>query len=357
MFCADRVGRLQGEWKLRSERFCLQLLRLLPAALIARLQQRRRRSEVDTRGTGLHIVRPQASHAQQRAAYRCGDSPLTLRAPTTLQRCLIRCLRSRADTAWNSCALSEEPLGSDVVACGLGQLYNREAVLEHLLARRGLYASELAEFQARSHAASAHRDGEHNSTSKGHGGREILTPSPAPLSQLANRIERASMIAHLRSTKDVFSVTLTPASNDPVRGSPAPASGLYASGHTQMRGPCVARGYGTALSSLNAPGPRVSSNRRALLTILRRRAAPGGFALSRTCPSEGCLSSPFGPAGTWLPSALRKRLAGRPAPSAVRTPSEQCLSTQPRTWCATPLLSATQHRRLSAFCLLVCDTW
>lgn len=53
------------------------------------------------------------------------------------------------DAAWHCCALSEEPLGNDVVACGLGRLYNREAVLEHLLARQGIYASELAEYQVR----------------------------------------------------------------------------------------------------------------------------------------------------------------------------------------------------------------
>lgn len=36
---------------------------------------------------------------------------------------------------WFSCALSKKPLSSPVVSCGLGKLYNRDAILEFLLDR------------------------------------------------------------------------------------------------------------------------------------------------------------------------------------------------------------------------------
>jgi len=37
---------------------------------------------------------------------------------------------------WFSCALSKKPLSAPIVACGLGKLYNRDAVLEFLLDRK-----------------------------------------------------------------------------------------------------------------------------------------------------------------------------------------------------------------------------
>ncbi|KAJ3292125.1 Protein RTF2 [Borealophlyctis nickersoniae] len=39
--------------------------------------------------------------------------------------------------AWFSCALSKRPLQQPVVACGLGKLYNKDAVLEYLVGRGG----------------------------------------------------------------------------------------------------------------------------------------------------------------------------------------------------------------------------
>jgi hypothetical protein len=34
---------------------------------------------------------------------------------------------------WQHCALTQEPLDKPVVACELGRLYNKEAIIEHLL--------------------------------------------------------------------------------------------------------------------------------------------------------------------------------------------------------------------------------
>ena len=64
---------------------------------------------------------------------------------------------ARAEVAWTCCALSEEVLGDDVVACALGRLYNREAVLQHLLALRGVSASENAEYAVRGRPSPARR--------------------------------------------------------------------------------------------------------------------------------------------------------------------------------------------------------
>lgn len=36
---------------------------------------------------------------------------------------------------WTSCALSKRPLQEPIVACGLGKLYNKDALLEYLLDR------------------------------------------------------------------------------------------------------------------------------------------------------------------------------------------------------------------------------
>ncbi|GLC35862.1 hypothetical protein PLESTM_000376500 [Pleodorina starrii] len=40
-------------------------------------------------------------------------------------------------TAWSTCALSSQPLRPPIVACGLGRLYNKDALLQFLLAKRG----------------------------------------------------------------------------------------------------------------------------------------------------------------------------------------------------------------------------
>ena len=56
--------------------------------------------------------------------------------------------RRRADPAerrrarWSHCALSGEPLREPIVCCGLGRLYNREALIEHALAQAGTFVSE-----------------------------------------------------------------------------------------------------------------------------------------------------------------------------------------------------------------------
>ena len=43
---------------------------------------------------------------------------------------------------WSHCALSGEPLREPIVCCGLGRLYNREALIEHALAAHGTFVSE-----------------------------------------------------------------------------------------------------------------------------------------------------------------------------------------------------------------------
>lgn len=60
--------------------------------------------------------------------------------------------RRRADPAerrrarWSHCALSGEPLRQPIVCCGLGRLYNREALIEHALAQAGTFVSERSTF-------------------------------------------------------------------------------------------------------------------------------------------------------------------------------------------------------------------
>lgn len=50
--------------------------------------------------------------------------------------------RTSRVTRWSTCALSGAPLASPVVACFLGRLYNKAAVLEWLLARAGRFEEE-----------------------------------------------------------------------------------------------------------------------------------------------------------------------------------------------------------------------
>ena len=56
--------------------------------------------------------------------------------------------RRRVDPAerrrarWSHCALSGEPLREPIVCCGLGRLYNREALIEHALAQAGTFVSD-----------------------------------------------------------------------------------------------------------------------------------------------------------------------------------------------------------------------
>lgn len=47
-------------------------------------------------------------------------------------------------TRWTTCALSGQPLQPPVVACFLGNLYNKASVLEFLLARAGHCADDAA---------------------------------------------------------------------------------------------------------------------------------------------------------------------------------------------------------------------
>ncbi|GLI68656.1 hypothetical protein VaNZ11_013132, partial [Volvox africanus] len=46
--------------------------------------------------------------------------------------------------AWSTCALSSQPLQSPIVACGLGRLYNKDAVLQFLLVKKGKVTSSEA---------------------------------------------------------------------------------------------------------------------------------------------------------------------------------------------------------------------
>lgn len=93
----------------------------------------------------MHCV-PQArvhTTSALRCLFRASRAPLTRSALTNTPT-------HRSDGAWTSCSLSGEPLrAEEVVACARGRLYNRSAVLEHLLALRGLYAEERVAYQAR----------------------------------------------------------------------------------------------------------------------------------------------------------------------------------------------------------------
>jgi len=46
----------------------------------------------------------------------------------------VHSLRAQARAQANSCALSQEPLRAPVVACAMGNLFNKDALLEYLLA-------------------------------------------------------------------------------------------------------------------------------------------------------------------------------------------------------------------------------
>ncbi|XP_054720198.1 replication termination factor 2-like [Uloborus diversus] len=45
---------------------------------------------------------------------------------------------------WKHCALSQQPLHKPIVSCELGKLYNKEAVIEHLLNKEKIASSEVA---------------------------------------------------------------------------------------------------------------------------------------------------------------------------------------------------------------------
>lgn len=57
------------------------------------------------------------------------------RAPTTAQ--LKESLAESQEHAWTHCALSSKPLAVPVVSDALGKLYNKDSVLEFLLAEEG----------------------------------------------------------------------------------------------------------------------------------------------------------------------------------------------------------------------------
>eukprot|EP00850_Spirogloea_muscicola_P009886 SM000056S18004 [mRNA] locus=s56:652934:654974:+ [translate_table: standard] len=53
----------------------------------------------------------------------------------------------QAAVHWSTCALTGEPLVMPVVACGLGRLYNRENVVQYLLARSDVFVDDSAKVQ------------------------------------------------------------------------------------------------------------------------------------------------------------------------------------------------------------------
>jgi len=125
---------------------------------------------------------------------------------------------------WSTCALSEQPLAPPVVADRLGGLYNREAVLEWLLARRGAAVD----------AAAVHR--------------------------FANQIRTGgAALEHLGSLKDVFGVELRPGGS----GGGASASATSAAA------------AGASAAAVAAAGARDAA------------ARPGGAAPPYACPITG----------------------------------------------------------------------
>ncbi|KAK3277573.1 hypothetical protein CYMTET_14428 [Cymbomonas tetramitiformis] len=81
--------------------------------------------------------------------------------------------KDRAEACWSACALSGAALRSPVAACWLGRLYNKEAVIEHILARQGSFVSEEATYA------------------------------------FANRLHLQEEFGHLKTLKDIFNVHLT----------------------------------------------------------------------------------------------------------------------------------------------------
>eukprot|EP00850_Spirogloea_muscicola_P021826 SM000263S09813 [mRNA] locus=s263:101151:103189:- [translate_table: standard] len=53
----------------------------------------------------------------------------------------------QAAAHWSTCALTGEPLAMPVVACGLGRLYNRENVVQYLLARSDVFLDDSAKWR------------------------------------------------------------------------------------------------------------------------------------------------------------------------------------------------------------------
>ena len=94
---------------------------------------------------------------REKADARCAAGACACRAYVPLacfsRHAAVALTRSVAlctDGAWTSCSLSGEPLReTEVVACARGRLYNRQAVLEHLLAMRGAFPEERVAYQVR----------------------------------------------------------------------------------------------------------------------------------------------------------------------------------------------------------------
>lgn len=83
---------------------------------------------------------------------------------------------SSADMAaakWSSCALTGEPLREPIVADSLGKLYNRESVVQLLLARNGVFTDDAAKYR------------------------------------YENQLEFLAEFEHLRSLKNVFTLNLS----------------------------------------------------------------------------------------------------------------------------------------------------
>ncbi|KAG2499265.1 hypothetical protein HYH03_002843 [Edaphochlamys debaryana] len=101
-------------------------------------------------------------------------------------------------TAWSTCALSSQPLRDPIVACGLGRLYNKEAALQFLLAKKG------------------------------------VASKPEELLQYANQLRAANgALDHVSGMKDLLELHLTPAAPEHEgsgRSSAAAAGGAAGAG-------------------------------------------------------------------------------------------------------------------------------
>ncbi|KAI9183662.1 Replication termination factor 2 [Blastocladiella emersonii ATCC 22665] len=193
-----------------------------------------------------------------------------------------------ATVCWFFCAVSKEPLQEPVVTCGLGKLYNREAVLHYLL------------------DASSFGDAAH-------------------------------VCAHIRSLKDVVALKLEPIDKDGSSAASAgaklsmmesaqpmfacPISGRPMNGRTRFVAlwPC---GHVLSEKALREAGSKASSEDKASST-------DGAAASSATAECLMCATAydpvadviPLNPTANELP-ALKERLAARAAAAAAEKKSK-----------------------------------
>ncbi|GIL64831.1 hypothetical protein Vafri_18685 [Volvox africanus] len=86
--------------------------------------------------TRSDVLRGQSWRVAQNDASRSTRGGNVSRVPTEKADKFLK-----RSIAWSTCALSSQPLRSPIVTCGLGRLYNKDAVLQFLLVKKGKVTS------------------------------------------------------------------------------------------------------------------------------------------------------------------------------------------------------------------------